>query len=151
MEGREGGRDGRRKGWEGGRDGRRKGWEGERYRKEGMGVDGKEERKSYQQYFLSPYTRERGRKEGRKEGKKNRQGKSEKETFLWRLLPPGLRRSVVDELSYQHYFLSPYTRERGRKEGMKEGKKDRQRKSEKEAFFMASPPSRLAPVGRRRT
>ena len=31
-------------GMEGGRDGRRKGWEGERYRKEGMGVDGKEER-----------------------------------------------------------------------------------------------------------
>ena len=33
-------------GREGGRDGRRKGWEGGSYRKEGMGVDGKEERKT---------------------------------------------------------------------------------------------------------
>ena len=49
--------------------------------------------------------------ERRKERKKNRQGKSEKEAFLWRLLPPGLRRSVVNEHSYQHYFLSPYTQE----------------------------------------
>ena len=59
-------------GMEGGRDRRRKGWEGERYRKEGMGVDGKEERK-------------------------------------------------------------------------------RQGKTEKKSFFMASPPSRLAPVSHRRT
>ena len=69
---------------EGGRDGKQKGIR-RNGRKEGMGVDGKEERK--------------------------RQGKTEKKAFLWRLLPPGLRRSVVDELSYQHYFLSPYTQE----------------------------------------
>ena len=45
-------------------------------------------------------------------------------------------------------------RRNGRKEGMGvDGKEERKRqgKTEKKSFFMASPPSRLAPVSRRRT